>query len=113
MEETPPSLQEFARLLRREIASLQSPRRRAFIERRLVEPHQVTIHWEYGHDEPYLAWTFADMGERDVVAQYCLGGFGAMGAPWGINFRSASHFGMDFGWYRSLDELVNDWGVEE
>jgi hypothetical protein len=45
------------------------------------------------------------------VAQYCLGGHGERGSPWGINFRDATHFGQDCAWYPSLDALVADWAV--
>ena len=113
METDVPSLEDFADLLGREVASIPSPRRRAFIEHLLTEPQQVVLHWEYGNDEAHGAWVFADMGERGVVAQYCRGGHGARGMPWGINFRSASHFGQDCGWYPSLDALIEDWGVPE
>ena len=91
--------------------TITSPRQRAFLESKLIEPYQQELRWEYGHDEQYAAWVFADLGERDVVAQYCLGGFGSLGSPWGINFRSANHFGQDSGWYGSLEDLVVDWGV--
>ncbi len=113
METPAPSLEEFTSLLRAEISRVGSPNRRAFIERILIKPYQSQLRWEYGADEPFHAWTFGDLGERDVVAQHCLGGFGALGSPWGINFRTASHFGMDSGWYPSLDALAEDWGVAE
>lgn len=35
------------------------------------------------------------------------------GSPWGINFRSAKHFGQDCGWYPGLKELIEDWGIGE
>jgi len=52
------------------------------------------------------------MGERDVVAVYCRGGFGVLGSPWGINFRKAENFGMDSGWYRSLGKMLEEWVIE-
>ena len=113
MESSAPSLDEFKGLLVAELSQLRSPNRRAFIEARLISPTQSTLMWEYGSSEPCAAWTFADKGERNVVAQCCRGGFGARGSPWGINFRTAEHFGMDSGWYPSLDALVEDWGVAE
>ena len=69
METTAPSFQEFAALLRHEIAEVRSPLRREFIERLLVAPHQVTLHWKYGNAETYQAWVFANMPDGDVVAQ--------------------------------------------
>jgi hypothetical protein len=106
-----PTREEFVTVLRDEIAGIDSPNRRAFAEGLLIEPYQSQLLWEYGNDEPVLAWTFGDLKERNVVAQYCLGGHGERGSPWGINFRDATHFGQDCAWYPSLDALVADWGV--
>ena len=103
---------EFSALLASAIAEMTSARRRAFIEAKLVSPFRTRLRWEYGANEEFDAWVFADMGERDVVVQYCLGGHGALGSPWGINFRDDEHFGQDSGWYRTLEDLVADWGVE-
>ncbi|MGB5275593.1 MAG: hypothetical protein WBP02_00265, partial [Gammaproteobacteria bacterium] len=64
--------------------------------------------WEYGDGEPYEAWVFADFKERDVGALYCKGGFGDMGSPWGLTFFHDNSFGMDCGWYRNLQELIQD-----
>lgn len=105
--------EQFTLLLGEEIARIHSPNRRAFIEGTLITPYTSILKWEYGNDEPFEAWTFGDLKERNVVAQYCIGGFGALGAPWGINFRGGVHFGMDCGWYKSLDALAEDWGVAE
>jgi hypothetical protein len=111
MDTSAPSLEEFTGLLGAEILRIDSPNRRVFVGRILIPPYQSQLHWEYGSDEPFQAWTFGDLREREVVAQYCRGGFGARGSPWGINFRTSSHFGMDSGWYPSLEVLVDDWGV--
>ena len=108
-----PSLSEFFGLLAAELSRIRSPNRRAFIQKILVPPYQSRLAWEHGADGPFDAWTFGDLGERDVVAQYCRGGFGALGSPWGINSRTASHFGKDCGWYPSLDALAEDWGIPE
>ena len=108
-----PSLSEFLGLLAAELSRVRSANRRVFIQKILIPPYLSRLEWEYGADEPFDAWTFGDLGERDVVAQYCRGGFGALGSPWGINSRTASHFGMDSGWYPSLEALAEDWGVSE
>ena len=92
---------------------MHSPGRRAFIQALLIEPYRSQLEWEYGSNEAFEAWTFADLKERNVVAQYCRGGHGGHGCPWGINFRTATHFGQDCGWYPSLDALAADWGIPE
>jgi hypothetical protein len=110
---TAPTEAEFRALLDKEIARISSPRRRSFIVECLVPVSQTTLYWEYGNEEPFPAWEFADLRERNVVAQYCIGGHGALGSPWGINFRGERHFGMDSGWYPSLNALIEDWGIEQ
>lgn len=107
------SFDEFKQILATELSQIRSIARRNFIEARLVSPYQTKLEWEYGSNELFDAWTFAAMGERDVVVQFCRGGFGAMGSPWGINFRTAGNFGMDPGWYPTLDALLEDWGIQE
>ena len=80
-----------------------------WIKPRLEKPEKKILHWEYGNQEAYIAWIVADMGERNVVAVYCEeGGFGAMGAPWGIVFRNETNFGMDCGWYKNFEQLILD-----
>ncbi len=111
MNNVVPASEEFEALLASAIAQIESLRRRQFIESKLITPYQTQLHWEYGGDEIFPAWVFADLGERNVVALYCRGGHGARGCPWGINFRDSDHFGQDSGWYRNLTELVEDWGV--
>lgn len=113
MDTAAPSIDEFRELLAMELSRIRSSNRGAFFQKILISPYKTRLTWEYGADEPFDAWTFGDLGERDVVAQYCRGGFGALGAPWGINFRASSNFGMDCGWYPSLEKLVEDWGLEE
>ncbi len=113
MNATPPSAEEFRQILRTEIGKISSPRQIAFLNSIFIEPYQTRLSSEYGNDEEFVAWVFADLRERDVVAQYCLGGHGKRGSPWGINFRSAEHFGQDCGWYPGLKELIEDWGIGE
>jgi hypothetical protein len=105
-----PSLHDFCILLQAEIAQL-TRRQRDFIGPKLLKPDLSQLRWEYGANEEYEVWVFADMGERSVVAQYCRGGFGSLGKPWGINFLGADYFGQDCGWYSNLAALLEDWGI--
>ena len=111
MPTAPPTAEEFRQILGTEIEKISSPQQIAFLDSIIIEPYQTRLSWEYGNNEEFIAWVFADLRERDVVAQYCLDGHGSRGSPWGINFRSAKHFGQDCGWYRGLKELMADWGV--
>jgi hypothetical protein len=105
------SIDEFKAALRSEFAGMTSHGRREYIESRLIEPSIVTLHWEYGNDEPFAAWIFADLGRAGVMVVYCSGGFGALGKPWGLHRRSSTHFGQDSGWFRTLSDLAEDEGV--
>jgi hypothetical protein len=113
MNTVPPTAEEFRQILRAEIEKIPSPQQIAFLDSIIIEPYQTQLAWEYGDDEEFTAWVFADLRERDVVAQYCLGGHGSRGSPLGINIRLAKHCGQDCGWYRSLKELIEDWGVSD
>lgn len=76
----------------------------------LIRPAvRQTLHWEYGNNEPYTAWRFAELGERDIWAAYCAFGHGALGNPWGLVFIDSDQFGPDFSWYPGLDELFAEW----
>ena len=108
-----PSADEFRQTLREEIEKISSLQQIAFLNSILIEPYQTRLVWEYGKGEEFVAWVFADLRERDVVAQYCRGGHGARGSPWGINFRSDENFGQDNGWYSGLKQLIEDWGIRE
>ena len=69
---------------------------------------QQKLHWEYGDNEPFDAWRFADLG-GGIWAAYCTGGHGALGCPWGLVSANSDLFGMDCGWYRELHQLFEDW----
>ena len=96
-------------LIAEQLSQITDETARRFIEAHLIEPRPKQLFWEYGNGEPHTAWLFADMGERNVFAVYCDGGFGALGAPWGIIIENKSHFGQDSGWYGTLEGLVSEW----
>ena len=86
-----------------------TPTQRQWIQTVLIEPRWIVLNWEYGGNEPHVAWLFAELGERNVYAAYCIGGFGALGSPWGLVFGDSTTFGQDSAWYESLAALVSDW----
>ncbi len=105
-----PNKVQMAALLRHELEQCE-PSVRDAAGALLIDLMPKTLKWEYGSLEPFPAWVFADFGERNVFAAYCLGGHGALGSPWGLVFLHDDHFGQDSGWYSSLKELLSDWGV--
>ena len=103
----------FEKNLETEIKSISYSPARRWITGHLIKPWQKTLLWEYGNEEPFKAWVFADFQERDVVAAYCSdGGFGALGSPWGIIFSNGNYFGMDAGWYKTLESLIMDGWID-
>jgi len=96
-------------LIRHELEACAPGVREAFTPF-LIGPTSKTLEWEYGQLEQFPSWVFANLGERDVYAAYCVGGHGALGSPWGLVFAHNENFGMDCGWYPSLQDLLLDWG---
>ena len=92
-----------------ELAKFTDPALKDWSMSLLTEPTQRTFKWEYGDNELFDGWLIEDMGERNVWAAYCKGGHGALGCPWGIVFKDSPEFGMDSGWYPSLQKLFDDW----
>ena len=88
---------------------LMSESNKALLSKKLITPKQKTLVWEYGNDEKFEAWLFAEMSERNIGLVYCLGGFGMLGSPWGLIFIDSDYFGMDPGWYQNLDDLISEW----
>ncbi len=92
-------------LIDKEIESME-PGLKEYAVSLLIPLKEKTL--KYGNDEEFPAWVFADFGERNVAAAYCLGGHGESGDSWGLIFTNDDYFGMDCGWYGSLKELFMD-----
>jgi hypothetical protein len=105
----PQSPDDVSELVSREIVALADRDLAARIIPLLRAPVRQTLHWEYGNNEAYTAWRFAELGEREVWAAYCAFGHGSLGHPWGLVFSRSEHFGMDCGWYREMRELFEEW----
>lgn len=96
-------------LIEKEIASME-PELQKYANSILTPLKRKTLKWEYGNNEEFTSWVFADFGERKVGAAYCLGGFGAMVHAWGLIFTNDDSFGMDAGWYDNFkDMLIDGW----
>ncbi len=102
-----PAEDEMQKLIENEINQME-PNLQTFINERLIPLYQKTLKWEYGNDEEHPSWVFADLKERNVVCAYSLGGHGSYGDPWGIIFSNEDYYGMDAGWYSSLQSLLTD-----
>jgi len=102
-----PTEEEMHDLINMEIDTMESGLKEYAIS--ILTPlKRKVLKWEYGNDEEFPAWVFADFGERDVGAAFCIGGHGAGGDRWGLIFYNDDYFGMDAGWYSNLKEMLMD-----
>ena len=99
-------------LINQEIDAME-PELREYALSLLIPLKSKILKWEYGNDEEFPAWEFADFGERNVGAAYCLGGHGSCGDTWGLIFTNDDYFGMDAGWYSSFKEMLTDGWYEK
>ncbi|MDF1779914.1 MAG: hypothetical protein P1U67_01335 [Alcanivoracaceae bacterium] len=107
-----PSKEEMQSLINKEIETME-PGLKEYAISLLVPLKEKVLKWEYGNDKEFPAWEFADFGERNVGAAYCLGGHGAGGDTWGLIFTNDDYFGMDAGWYSSFKEMLTDGWYEQ
>ena len=109
VSKAPTTPDEIRLLVDAAISSIRDTELAAKIPPLLRTAVRQTLHWEYGANETFDAWRFADLGERDVWAAYCADGHGALGNPWGLIFLHSESFGPDFSWYPQLGDLFEEW----
>ena len=102
-----PSKEAMQSIIEKEIDGME-PGLKAYASSILIPLKKKVLKWEYGNDEEFPAWEFANFGERNVGAAYCLGGHGASGDFWGLIFTNDDYFGMDAGWYSNFKEMLMD-----
>jgi hypothetical protein len=74
----------------------------------LVEPREEPCEWDYGEPgESYTCWIFLEHPDSGTGIAYSEEGFGP-DRPWGLVDLSKPGFGMDSGWYSSLEDAFCD-----
>ncbi len=74
----------------------------------LIEPRRCLLEWDYGHPhdefpEPrYPGFVVAEFVESGTGIAYSEYGFGPA-SPWGLIWVERPGYGMDSGWYASLE----------
>jgi hypothetical protein len=106
-----PNKIEMIALVQEQLKDCEFSIRRA-VKSILVEPTQITLKSDHGSGEEFPAWIVVDFGERDVAAVYCLGGYGALGSPWGLVFKADTHIAESNTWYSTLYNLLSDYGLD-
>ena len=91
-----------------EIEGITNPIVRNALECILVSPKQHLRKWDYGsNDVRFICWTIAVDKESDTAIVYSEYGFGPE-TPWGLVSESELYFGMDFAWFKTLQECFLD-----
>ncbi|WMS89020.1 hypothetical protein [Pleionea litopenaei] len=80
-----PSKSEMEKLLKDEMDRMDAGPKE-YLQEKLILLKTKTLKWEYGDEEEFPAWVFADLEEQDVGVAYCRGGHGGYGDVWGLIF---------------------------
>jgi len=102
-----PTESEMFALINKELDDM-TPECKEYAASKIVSLKEKVLRWEYGNNEPFPAWEFANFGSDDLCAVYCLGGHGADGFPWGLVHRNDDYFGMACSWYESFEAMLSD-----
>jgi hypothetical protein len=103
-----PEAAKVVRLVDAAMAEIADPSLAQALRACLVSPARVLLRWDYGHPHPefaepcYPAFIVAVLGETRTGIAYSEYGFGP-GAPWGLVWLDRLGYGMDSGWYRTLE----------
>ncbi len=104
------SVETVQKIVSDEITKINHESAKHWIQSRLVTPERIDLLCEYRNEQRFDAWIIGDVGERNMIIQYCHDGFCGMGNDkWGLNFKGEKHFGMDAGWYSKLESIAFEW----
>ncbi len=84
------------------------------LERFLVTPRRCQLVWDYGHPHSefpgpiYPGFVIAEFPESGTGIAYSEYGFGALGSPWGLIDLETPGYGMDCGWFLTLEGAFRD-----
>jgi hypothetical protein len=74
----------------------------------LVAPHYHQRDWDYGQQgERYPCWTVAEHPASKTAIVFSDYGFGPR-MPWGLVWMTDTWFGMDSGWFETLEAAFRD-----
>jgi hypothetical protein len=102
------NIQDIQRLVETELARIQDQRVRDALQSLLVTPELHQRNWEYGKEgEHYPCWTIAVHAPTQTALVFSDYGFGPR-MPWGLVWMNDRWFGMDSGWFPTLEEAFRD-----
>jgi hypothetical protein len=106
-------------LVQTEVAKISDPRLKRALEACLVPPRPFLLAWDYGHPhkqfpEPrYPAFVVAEYRQTGTGFAYSEFGFGPT-YPWGLINLERPGYGMDSGWFASLEGAFREsWAWDE
>src|SRR5262245_29704476 len=78
----------------------------------LVRPRACSLEWDYGGEPCYPGFIVAEDPESGTGIAFSESGFGPK-SPWGLIFVAVPAFGMDSGWYSTLEAAFREsWAFE-
>ena len=100
--------QEIQQLVEAELVRIQDSRVRDALQSLFVSPRCHQRDWDYGQEgERYPCWTVAEHAPSETAIVFSDYGFGPR-MPWGLVWMKDSWFGMDSGWFETVEEAFRD-----
>jgi hypothetical protein len=97
---------EVAVLIKSGLDRVSDQSRRASLEKLLIEPRQLSLHWEYGLEGlRFNCWHVGQSLNGEIWLLYCEQGFGPS-FPWGFVFPPSKSLGNDGQWYSGLEDAT-------
>lgn len=99
---------EIQRLVEAQLVHIKDVRVRDALQSILVSPTCHQRDWDYGQEgERYPCWTVAEHLTSETAIVFSDYGFGPR-MPWGLVWIRDTWFGMDSGWFETLEEAFRD-----
>ncbi len=98
------TLNEIAAIVQGEVDTITDPEVLTALTSWLTPPKPIQCAWDYGAPgQAFLCWVVLEHQPSKTGIAYSDFGFGPR-APWGLIWLSKPSFGMDSGWYSTLED---------
>ena len=89
-------------LVKEELVRIADKELAAALAKILVPPRRGLLEWDYGGEPNYPGFVVAEHHASGTGLAFSEHGFGPA-SPWGLIFLAHPGFGMDSGWYTTLE----------
>lgn len=109
----PSEVDEVAVRVSQSLLRITDERLVAALKKHFVAPRACLLDWDYGHPHPefpeprYPAFVVAEFTDSGTGIAYSEYGFGPV-HPWGLIRLAHPRFGMDCGWYATLEAAFRE-----